>query len=135
MGKLSLFQSFQIYYEITAFPDQDQETNLTGHDSKIMRKCVISLNRVGFQPSQTVLVLHMLKSSFPCVDTLVWFEKCLCCKILLICKAPHLFTSMLALYSFLLLFLCPPLPASLPPCLICHFFPPPFPSCVNFNNQ
>lgn len=58
------------------------------------------------------LSFHTLKSSFPCVDTMAWFEKCSLCKVLSLCKRP----SALSLdVNFLFLSLLLLHPSPLPP--------------------
>lgn len=84
----------------------------------------MALYRVGFHSPQiqTALFLHTVKSSVPCVDTLLCFEKCIFCKAFSHCERPlALSLDVFPLYFFLL-----PLTSfsssSLPPLLLHHSF-------------
>lgn len=91
-----------------------------------MEQCVMALCRVGFHSPQiqTALFLHTVKSSVPCVDTLLWFEKCIFCKAFSHCERPLA----LSLDVFYPLFLPSFTPltsfssSSLPPLLLHHSF-------------
>lgn len=130
MGKLSLFCSFPGVFWNSSISccflcaDCSRPTKLAGHQSggKSMEQCVMALYRVGFHSPQiqTALFLHTVKSSFPCVDTLLWFEKCIFCKVFSHCERPlALSLDVFPLCSFLpLLLLHPP---HLPPFLLYSF--------------